>query len=235
MKIYVEEAVFSLFPFLTLFCLKACFDPALPLGEEKEERLKKELECAEKRARLREEKMEGLPLADPAAPWREGFEKFTSEKGSESCLESLLREARQGRVRPAGNLERLADAVSLDFSVPLGCEDASKIRGSLGLCLSRGRDPFQAPEGKQTLTREGEVCYLDKLGAVRRCINWENSQRTSPSPSSRRFLFLSESLDKDCTMRTGEAMRDLEKRLRFYFGAETEEFSLSSLRPSKRV
>ena len=56
MKIYVEEAVFSLFPFLTLFCLKACFDPALPLGEEKEERLKKELECAEKRAHLREEK-----------------------------------------------------------------------------------------------------------------------------------------------------------------------------------
>ena len=235
MKVYVEEAVFSIFPFLSLFCLKASFDPSLPLEAQKEERLDFELSSAQKRARLRGEKREGLPLADPAGPWKEGFKKFTAEKGAKSSLESLISEARSGRLAPQGDLEKVMDAVSLDFSSPLGCEDMSKIRGYLGLCLSRGRDPFEAPGGKEDLTLEGEACYMDKLGAVRRCINWENSQRTSPTPSTRRFLFLAESLNKDCAIRTGEAVRDLERRLRFYFGAQTEAFSLNAFQPSKRA
>ena len=235
MKIYVEEAVFSLFPFLSLFCLKADFDPSPSLGEQKETRAAQALSSSEKRVRLRKVKREGFPLPDPAFSWREGFKKFTAEKGAQSSLEILMREAEAGRLTASGNLERVMDAVSLDFCVPLGCLDASKIRGRLGLCLSPGRDAFQTPEGGEALTREGEVCYLDKLGAVRRCINWENSPRTAPTNQTRTFLFLSESLDKDSAIRTGEAIRDLQRRLRFYFGAKTEEFSLNAFQTSKRA
>ena len=93
MKIYVEEAVFSLFPFLSLFCLKADFDPSPSLGEQKETRAAQALSSSEKRVRLRKVKREGFPLPDPAFSWREGFKKFTAEKGAQSSLEILMREA----------------------------------------------------------------------------------------------------------------------------------------------
>ena len=91
------------------------------------------------------------------------------------------------------------------------------------------------PEGKEGLTREGEICYMDKLGALSRCINWKSSPRVKLTEQSQKALFLCECADKDSRIRTGEAVRDLERKLQLYFGARTKIFALDAGQASKRV
>ncbi|MBR4399404.1 MAG: hypothetical protein IKT06_00505 [Aeriscardovia sp.] len=233
MKIYVEEAVFSLLPDLTLFCLEADLGK---LRENGREGLEKDFRTALERAlERRKEKDEALPPVDPLQAWKKVFGKFTSEKGVKTSFEALLASSRAGRPESRCPVEEAQKAVSLYFSVPLFGLDLPKVQKFLGLCLSQGRDPFLEPEGKESLTREGEICYMDRQGALSRCINWKNSPRTAPTGQSRKVLFISESPDKDSRMRTGEAVRDLERRLNFYFGADTKSFVLDSIQTAKRI
>ena len=230
MKIYVEEAVFSLLPGFTLFCLEADLGPFCPGMKNP----KCELENAVESVKKREKKEEGFPLFNPLEPWREAFKKFTSEKGSKSSLESLIEAADLKAFQALGPMEEVEKAVSLYFSAPLSGVNLSKVNRFLGLCLSGGRDPFQ-DEKRESLTLEGEVCYMDRLGAVSRCINWKISPRVKATEESRKILFLSEAVDKDSRMRTGEAVRDLDRRLQTYFGAKTRFFALDEGQMSKRV
>lgn len=230
MKIYVEEAVFSLLPRFTLFCLQADMGP-FRLGDRNP---MADLKTAVESVKGREKKEEGLPLSDPLEPWREAFKKFTADKGASCSLDSLLNRARAGTVESMGPVDEAVKAVSLYFSVPISALDVSKVRRFLGLCLSRGRDPF-LDEEKESLTREGEVCYMDKLGAASRCINWKISPRLKATEESRKILFLSESVDADSRMRTAEAVKDLDRRLQAYFGAKARFFVLDSTQMTKRI
>ena len=230
MKIYVEEAVFSLLPRFTLFCLQADmgsfrFGDRNPMAD---------LKTAVESVKGRQKKEEGLPLPDPLEPWREAFKKFTADKGASCSLNSLLSRARAGTVESIGPVDETVKAVSLYFSVPISALDVSKVRRFLGLCLSRGRDPF-LDEEKESLTSEGEVCYMDKLGAASRCINWKISPRLKATEESRKILFLCESVDADSRMRTAEAVKDLDRRLQAYFGAKTRFFVLDSTQMAKRI
>ena len=230
MKIYVEEAVFSLLPRFTLFCLQAdmgsfCLGDRNPMTD---------LKTAVESVKGREKKEEGFPLSDPLEPWREAFKKFTADKGASCSLNSLLSRARAGTVESIGPVDETVKAVSLYFSVPISALDVSKVRRFLGLCLSRGRDPF-LDEEKESLTSEGEVCYMDKLGAASRCINWKISPRLKATEESRKILFLCESVDADSRMRTAEAVKDLDRRLQAYFGAKTRFFVLDSTQMAKRI
>ena len=230
MKIYVEEAVFSLLPRFTLFCLQADMG-SLRLGDRNP---MADLKTAGESVKGREKKEEGLPLPDPLEPWREAFKKFTADKGASCSLDLLLSRARTGEVAATGPVDEAVKAVSLYFSVPISAMDLSEVRGFLGLCLSRGRDPF-LDEEKENLTREGEVCYMDKLGAASRCINWKISSRLKATEESRKILFISESVNADSRMRTAEAVKDLDRRLQAYFGAKTRFFVLDSTQMAKRI
>ena len=230
MKIYVEEAVFSLLPRFNLFCLQADVGSFLPGKRNPGGDLKAAVESV----KGREKKEEGLPLSDPLEPWREAFKKFTADKGASCSLNSLLSRARAGTVESMGPVDEAVKAVSLYFSVPISAMDLSKVRGFLGLCLSRGRDPF-LDEEKESFTREGEVCYMDKLGAASRCINWKISPRLKANEESRKILFLSESVDADSRMRTAEAVKDLDRRLQAYFEAKTRFFVLDVTQMAKRI
>lgn len=66
MRIYVEEAVFSLLPRFTLFCLQADVGSFRPGKRNPGGDLKTAIESV----KGREKKEEGLPLPDPLEPWR---------------------------------------------------------------------------------------------------------------------------------------------------------------------
>lgn len=226
----MEEAVFSLLPRFTLFCLQADVGSFRPGKRNPGGDLKTAIESV----KGREKKEEGLPLPDPLEPWRGAFKKFTADKGASCFLDSLLSCARTGEVAATGPVDEVVKAVSLYFSVPISVMDLSKVRGFLGLCLSRGRDPFLGRE-KESFTREGEVCYMDKLGAASRCINWKispppESQRGGPKdPVSFRIY------GRRFQMRTAEAVKDLDRRLQAYFEAKTRFFVLDATQMAKRT
>ncbi|MBO6049692.1 MAG: hypothetical protein J6O91_00060 [Aeriscardovia sp.] len=232
-RIYVGEPVFSIFPDFHLFCLTAHGLECKNLGEEKEKEIEEELRKANSKAR-RWITSDVISENESVAVWREAYKKFKTKKGARSSIEALLKRVSQDK--PVSSITPLVDvynAISLTFAVPVGGEDLDKIQGSMGLCLTKGGDAF-LPIGSEDNepTLEGEICYLDDAGAVCRCMNWRDGQRTELSDGTKDAIFLIECTQKDLEGRSREAMEELGKRIENYFGAGISGFVLDSAHPS---
>lgn len=131
------------------------------------------------------------------AVWREAFTKFKTKKGARSSIEALLKRVDKGN--PVGTINPLVDiynALSLRYALPFGGEDLATFAGDLRLTVTSGGDSFTAlgdPEPDPTLP--GEVCYLDDVGAVCRCWNWRDGQRTMLTESTSDAFLIIESCD----------------------------------------
>lgn len=232
--IYVDTPVFSIFPDFHLFCVIAQnLTPGEALGEETTEEIKEELKKANSKAR---HWITGDIISEneTVTAWREAYKKFKTKKGARSSVEALLKRVAQNK--PVSSIIPLVDAynaISLTFAVPVGGEDLDKIQGSMGLCLTKGGDaflPIGSEENEPTLERE--ICYLDEGGAVCRCMNWRDGQRTELTDSTKNAVFLIECVQKDLEQRSRQAMEELGRRLKKYFGARVREYVLDVLHPS---
>lgn len=71
------------------------------------------------------------------------------------------------------------NAASLRFGLPCGAEDLDTFVGNLQLTVTEGGDEFYLiGDETNTPTLPGEVCYKDDKGAVCRCFNWRDGERT---------------------------------------------------------
>lgn len=236
-RIYVDAPVFSTFPDFHLFCVIARnLPPAEALDEEKKEEIEKDLEKANLKAR-QWITSDIISENEPVMVWRDAYKKFKTKKGARSSIEALLKRVAQDK--PVSSITPLVDiynAVSLTFAVPVGGEDLDKIQGSMGLCLTKGGDaflPIGSEENEPTL--EGEICYLDDAGAVCRCMNWRDGQRTELTDGTKDAIFLIECTQKDLEGRSREAMEDLERRIEKYFGAKVYDFVLDASQPAVSI
>jgi len=131
------------------------------------------------------------------AAWRDAFAKFRTKKGARSSIEALLKRIDSGRgVGPINPLVDVYNAVSLEYALPCGIEDLDAIAGDLRLVVTTGGDPFQAlGDEAPSETLPGEVCYLDDKGAVCRCWNWREGERTMLTEGTSRAVAVLESVD----------------------------------------
>lgn len=131
------------------------------------------------------------------AVWREAFMKFKSKKGARSSIEALLKRVEKGTG--VGNINPLVDlynSLSLQFGLPCGMEDLEQVQGDLTLTVTTGGDDFLAlGDEKEDPTLPGEVCYLDDAGAVCRCWNWRDGQRTMLTEKTKSAILVIESVD----------------------------------------
>ncbi len=143
-------------------------------------------------------------LSDPVlsqnkvvAVWREAFMKFKTKKSARSSIEALLRRIEKGNA--VGSINPLVDlynAISLTFGLPCGMEDLDSVKGNLRLTITAGGDDFQAlGDTEPDTTLPGELCYLDDLGAVCRCWNWRDGQRTMLTENTKHAVAVIESVD----------------------------------------
>lgn len=130
------------------------------------------------------------------APWRAAYARFGAKPSKfRSSIESLLRSARKGEPRAISPLVDLYNAISLRHRLPCGGEDLDRLRGALRLTRAAGGEPFvplgaQAPEPPEP----GEVVYLDDEGAICRCWNWREAERTKLTSATRNALLCLEAL-----------------------------------------
>lgn len=114
------------------------------------------------------------------AAWREAFTKFKTKKGARSSIEALLKRVAGGnQLRCINPLVDLYNSISLRYGLPCGGEDIDKFRGDLRLGKALGGEHF-IPLGDQESSPPypGEIAYLDDDGAVCRCWNWREAERT---------------------------------------------------------
>lgn len=170
--------------------------------------------------------------------WRKAFQQFKKKKGARSSIEALLKRVNQGReLAPIDPLVDVYNSISLTYGVPVGIEDREKIAGDMHLGQVEAGLPFQ-PVGadKDEPTLDGEVAYYDDQGAVCRCLNWRDAQRTMLTEDSKNIVAVMEAIDPEQIDRANQAMEELSKLIHHYFGVQPSQvFHLTKDHPEAVV
>lgn len=160
------------------------------------------------------------------AEWRGAFSQFKTKKGARSSIEALLKRVSQDRdFQPINPLVDIYNSISLEFAVPCGGEDLQKIAGDIHLGQAAGGEAF-LPLGAEAdaPALPGEIIYYDEAGAICRCLNWREAQRTMLTEETKDVIFFMESINAEQAERANQAMQELKKRITEYFEVEGTDF-----------
>ena len=152
--------------------------------------------------------------------WRQAFSKFKTKKGARSSIEALLKRVSQGReFNPINPLVDIYNSVSLSYAVPCGGEDLEKIAGNLRLGKAKGGESF-FPLGAESdaPALPEEIIYYDDEGAVCRCLNWREAQRTMLTEETKDAVLVIEAINGEQAARAQSAMQELQDLVKDYFG-----------------
>lgn len=169
--------------------------------------------------------------------WRQAFSKFKTKKGARSSIEALLKRVSQGReFHPINPLVDLYNSVSLSYAVPCGGEDLDKIVGSLHLGKAKGGEVF-FPLGAETdaPALPEEIIYYDEEGAVCRCLNWREAQRTMLTEGTKDAVLVIEAINEEQAARAQAAMKELQSLVEEYFGVKGDITHLTAENPRLEI
>lgn len=172
--------------------------------------------------------------AHPAvAPWRAAYAQFGAKPSKfRSSIESLLRAAQAGRFRPINPLVDLYNAVSLRHRLPCGGEDLAAIAGDVRLTRAQGGEPFRTiGADEEQPPWVGEVIYADDLGAICRCWNWREADRTKLTPATRAALLVIEAPPAHGPAQLEQALDELAALISTYLGGRTRTALLTRAAP----
>ena len=139
----------------------------------------------------------------------------------------------QGReFNPINPLVDIYNSVSLSYAVPCGGEDIDKIEGGLHLAKAQGGEPF-FPLGAETdaPALPEEIIYHDDEGAVCRCLNWREAQRTMLTEETKDAVLVIEAINGEQAARAQSAMQELQDLVKDYFGVHGKLVHLTSESP----
>lgn len=169
--------------------------------------------------------------------WRDAFKLFKTKKGARSSIEALLK--RVSKDNPVGSINPLVDiynSTSLFYALPCGAEDTDKFVGDMRLEITEGGDDFVAiGEDKNSPTLEGELCYRDDEGAVCRCFNWRDCQRTMIDENTENAILFMESVDPKRKDDLKEAITFLANNIQKHIGGEIQIKFLNKDDPSIEI
>lgn len=235
MKVTVDQAFWDLFPTATITVMSLVgIDNTV--DEAKDPYFKDLLDKGAKRAwKFIDE--ENYTQSEFVQEWRQAFTKFKTKKGARSSIEALLKRVFQGReFYPINPLVDLYNSVSMSYALPCGGEDMSKLVGGLSLGQAKGGEPFfplGAEEDAPAL--EGEIIYYDQEGAVCRCLNWREAQRTMLTEDTKDAILVIEAINDEQAKRAQTAMQELKDLAKEYFGVEGTIYQLNAQQASLEV
>ncbi|WP_027108362.1 B3/B4 domain-containing protein [Lacticigenium naphthae] len=171
------------------------------------------------------------------AEWREAFREFKTKKGARSSIEALLKRAAQDHTfSPINPLVDIYNSVSLKYGVPCGGEDVSEIQGDLKLGKAIGGEAFK-PLGadKDAPALPGEIIYYDEEGAVCRCLNWREAQRTMLTEETKDAVMFLEAIKATQYEQTELAANELKHLIDQYFQIESRLHCLTKEQPAIHI
>ena len=180
---------------------------------------------------------ENFTQNDVIQEWRQAFSKFKTKKGARSSIEALLKRVSQRReFHPINPLVDIYNSVSLSYAVPCGGEDLDKIVGGLHLGKAKGGEAF-FPLGAETdaPALPEEIIYYDKEGAVCRCLNWREAQRTMLTEGTKDAVLVIEAINEEQAARAQAAMKELQSLVEEYFGVKGDITHLTAENPRLEI
>jgi len=174
---------------------------------EKYEKLLREAE----REALKFLRLEEFSRNPVIAVWREAFQKFKTKKGARCSIEALLKRVKNGnRIGTINPLVDMYNSISLCYGLPCGGEDIDTFVGDIRLTRANGDEPF-IPLGsdENTPPYEGEIAYKDDAGAICRCWNWREAQRTMLTENTKNAFLCIELIDETRNKEFYRALKEL--------------------------
>lgn len=152
--------------------------------------------------------------------WREAFQKFKTKKGARCSIEALLKRVKNGN--PIGTVNPLVDiynSISLRYGFPCGGEDIDTLVGDIRLTEANGNEPF-IPLGsdENASPYEGEIVYKDDEGAICRCWNWREAQRTMLTENTKNAFLCIELIDEARSDEFHMALKELSDLVSHHLG-----------------
>ncbi len=153
--------------------------------------------------------------------WREAYQQFKTKKGARCSIENLLKRVKNGN--PVGSINPVVDLynyISIKYAFPVGGDDHNKVIGDTKFTVAQGTEPFTAIGAEQEeKPYEGEVILGDAEGAICRCWNWRQTQRTMIDEDTTEALFVIEYCNKDRIEDQDAATKELAELLEKELGA----------------
>lgn len=154
------------------------------------------------------------------AVWRQAYQQFKTKKGARCSIEALLKRIEKGTgIQPINPLVDIYNSVSLKYGLPCGGEDMDTFQGDLRLTKAMGGEAF-IPLGDSEPDNglPGEILYKDEIGAVCRCWNWRDGQRTMLTAATRNAFLIIESVDPSRRQDVSEAASELARLTTEFLG-----------------
>ncbi|MCM3145923.1 B3/4 domain-containing protein [Brevibacillus sp. MER 51] len=206
-KFLIEDDFWSLFPHAKIGIV-IC--QGIDNSRRDVEKYEKLLQEAEKEAHkfLRLEEFSSNPVI---SVWREAFQKFKTKKGARCSIEALLKRVKNGN--PIGTINPLVDiynSISLRYGLPCGGEDIDTFVGDIRLTQANGSEPFiPLGQDENASPYEGEIVYKDDVGAICRCWNWREAQRTMLTENTKNAFLCIELIDETRSDEFHMALKEL--------------------------
>ncbi|MGJ7909945.1 B3/B4 domain-containing protein [Neobacillus sp. LXY-1] len=143
--------------------------------------------------------------------WRDAFQKFKTKKGARCSIEALLKRVKNGNhIGTINPLVDIYNSISLRYGLPCGGEDIDMFAGDIRLTRANGNEPF-IPLGSDENAPpfEGEIVYKDDVGAICRCWNWREAQRTMLTENTKNAFLCIELVDETRSDEFHLALREL--------------------------
>lgn len=204
-NVIIQSEFWTLFPEATI-CVLHAQNINQTLNETQEERLAQQLISAQHEAKnyLTEVVFSENTIIQE---WREAFSTFKTKKGARSSIEALFKRIDQGKIiQPILPLVDCYNAISLHYAVPVGGEDLANVDGDIYLGKAVGGEsffPLGAEKDSPALT--DELIYFDRTGAICRCLNWREAQRTMLTDTTTEAVFFIEGITKEQSERVALA------------------------------
>lgn len=166
--------------------------------------------------------------------WRDAFYKFKTKKGARCSIEALLKRVAKGNQ--IGTIIPLVDiynGISLKYGVPIGGEDIDKFEGDMRLTIAEGGEDFvtYGSEGKSEPPAAGEVIYKDDFGAVCRCWNWREAERTMLTEDTVNAFMIIEAHNAESAVNMDAALEELKTMIENELGGTVTKHLASAQAP----
>lgn len=152
--------------------------------------------------------------------WREAFKKFKTKKGARCSIEALLKRVKNGNhIGTINPLVDIYNSISLRYGLPCGGEDIDTFVGDIQLTQADGNEAF-LPLGsdENASPNEGEIIYKDDAGAICRCWNWREAQRTMLTENTKNAFLCLELIDETRNDEFLIALKELAELVSRYLG-----------------
>ncbi|MBJ7370010.1 MAG: B3/4 domain-containing protein [Pseudomonas sp.] len=131
--------------------------------------------------------------------WADVFRQFGAKPQRTPCSAEALRKrvSRDGEFPSIDPVVDLYNAISLEYAIPVGGENAQAYIGSPRLVIADGSEPFDTmKEGlpAHEFPDAGEVVWRDDQGVTCRRWNWRQGVRTRLDAQAQHMWFILESL-----------------------------------------